>query len=53
MKIAAIHVSTTERAGVIPFDDCFYDHPKIRTKAMELERQRINRDQTPYNNYQR
>jgi hypothetical protein len=42
-----------ERAGIIPFDDCVYDHPKNRTKAMQLERKRIQRDQTPYNNHHR
>ena len=42
-----------ERAGIIPFDDCVYDYPKTRTKAMDLERKRINRDQTPYNNHHR
>lgn len=42
-----------ERAGIIPFDNCVYDLPKTRTQAMQLERKRIKRDQTPYNNHHR
>lgn len=42
-----------ERAGIIPFDDCVYDFPKTRSRAMELERKRIIRDQTPYNTHHR
>jgi hypothetical protein len=38
-----------ECAGIIPFDNCIYDHPKTRTQALALERKRIYRDQTPYN----
>jgi hypothetical protein len=42
-----------EYEGIIPFDDCVYDHPKTRTKAKELEHRRIRRDQTAYNSHHR
>jgi hypothetical protein len=46
-------INQHERAGIIRFDYCEYDYPKTRTTALALERKRINRDQTRYNNHHR